>query len=80
MGGTIGLSLGMWDKIKHSDRSLTMQVKEAKNKAIVQVYINHPYIYEGRKFIIRSYAIIVSSKPMIVLCTCGPGETIARHR
>src|SRR5688572_6306954 len=61
------LTMKMWDFLKKSDQHTKTQVKEAKQKMIVQKYINNPYLYEGRKFVIRTWAIIISQKPLVVL-------------
>jgi hypothetical protein len=65
--GKPSLTVKMWDKIKKSDHSTKQQVQEAKQKMIVQRYINHPYLFQNRKFVVRTFAIILNNKPMVVL-------------
>jgi hypothetical protein len=65
--GTPSLTVKMNNLLKKSDESTKMQVQEAKQKMIAQRYINNPYLYEGRKFIIRTWAIVLNYNPMIVL-------------
>ena len=65
--GKPSLTQKMYNQLKKSDESNKMQVQEAKQKMIVQVYCNNPYLFEGKKFIIRTWAVILSANPMIVL-------------
>jgi len=65
--GIPSITVKMYNQLKKSDDSTKAQVKEAKQKMIAQKYINNPYLFESRKFIIRTWAIIVSSQPMMVL-------------
>ena len=63
--GDPSITTKLWDKIKKSDSSVKERDNEAKNKKIVQVWINNPYLFEGRKFVIRTWAVIASRKPLI---------------
>jgi len=65
--GIPSITVKMYNQLKKSDDSTKAQVKEAKQKMIAQKYINNPYLYEGRKFIIRTWAIVVGKDPMMVL-------------
>jgi hypothetical protein len=64
--GVASLTVKMWDLLKRSDHSTAIQVKEAKQRKIVQYYVNDPYLFEDRKFIVRNWAVIVSVDPLIV--------------
>jgi len=61
----------IYEQLLKSDKSNKQLVKETKNRAVVQLYINNPFLIEGRKFIIRTFAVIVSNKPMIVFYNDG---------
>lgn len=65
--GNPSITVKMYNQLKKSDESTKIQVKEAKQKMVAQIYINNPYLYEDRKFIIRTWAVILQKEPMIVL-------------
>ena len=65
--GKPSLTQKMYNQLKKSDESSKHQVQEAKQKMIAQIYCNNPYLFEGKKFIIRTWAVIISSQPMMVL-------------
>lgn len=65
--GKPSLTQKMYNQLKKSDESTKHQTQEAKQKMIVQVYCNNPYLFEGKKFIIRTWAVVISSNPMMVL-------------
>ena len=69
--GDPSITLKLWDKIKKSDGSVRERDKEAKNKKIAQVWINNPYLFGGKKFIMRTWAVVVSRKPLIVYYSDG---------
>jgi len=61
----------VYEQLEKSSRSNKLLTKESKNKAIVQLYINDPLLLDDRKFIIRTYALVVDSKPFIVFYSDG---------
>ncbi|GBG28124.1 Inactive polyglycylase TTLL10 [Hondaea fermentalgiana] len=61
----------VYEQLEKSEKSVKELRKETKNRAVVQLYINNPLLIEERKFIIRTYAVIVSDKPMIVYYSDG---------
>lgn len=62
----------VYDDLVKSEKSLKKLKKETRNRAIVQLYINNPILFEERKFIIRTFAVIVSGKPFIAYYHDGP--------
>mmetsp|Transcript_7473 Transcript_7473/g.13001 ORF Transcript_7473/g.13001 Transcript_7473/m.13001 type:complete len:764 (+) Transcript_7473:271-2562(+) len=56
----------VYEQLMKSDRKNKELVKEAKNRAIIQSYVNNPLLIDERKFIIRTFAVIVNKQPMIV--------------
>jgi len=56
----------IYDQLVKSDKKVKELTKETKNRAIVQHYINNPLLLEERKFIMRTFAVIVNAKPLIV--------------
>lgn len=65
--GKPSLTTKMYNQLKKSDESTRHQTQEAKQKMVVQVYSNNPYLFEGKKFIIRTWAVVLSNQPMMVL-------------
>lgn len=63
----------IYEQLEKSEKSVKQLRKETKNRAVVQLYINNPLLIEERKFIIRTYAVIVSTKPLIVYYSDGAG-------
>mmetsp|Transcript_36820 Transcript_36820/g.59562 ORF Transcript_36820/g.59562 Transcript_36820/m.59562 type:complete len:751 (+) Transcript_36820:273-2525(+) len=61
----------IYDQLLKSDKSLKQLTKETKNRAIVQLYINNPLLIEERKFIIRTFAVVVSTQPFIAYYSDG---------
>jgi len=65
--GKPSLTTKMYNQLKKSDESTKHQTQEAKQKMVVQVYCNNPFLFEGKKFIIRTWAVIINNSPMMVM-------------
>ena len=72
-------------KIRRSEASRGMQVltaaeavawasqatAEAREKTVLQQYLHRPSLWEGRKYSLRTHAVIISTEPLLVLYRDG---------
>lgn len=65
--GKPSITAKMFSQLRKSDESTRLQTQDAKQKMIAQWYCNNPYLFEGKKFIIRTWAIIVSAQPKMMV-------------